>query len=143
MRAKISVLGMIFLLTLLSASENINNFWQGLFTEPVESVYFIMKDKMVFKDTNYFETTIYVKIEKLEERLKTPERNYKIGDMAIVIHNHRKKKYFTSEDRRQYEVLKKHGFSGLFLLYCHRTNKIYCMKENENWSLLSYFPHTL
>jgi len=101
------------------------NHWQELFTEPCEIVYFIMKDDMAFKDTNYNENLIYLKIEKLEERLKTSERNYKIKDIAIVIHNHRKKKYFTPNDIRQYKVLKKHGFSGLFLLYCHRTKEIY------------------
>jgi len=134
MRIKIFVLGLISLLmvsSVLSAEKKRTITWQKFFTEPVESVYFVMKDSQIFKDTNYYDTVIYMKIEKLEERLKTLERNYKIEDIAIVIHNHRKKKYFTTEDRRQYEVLKKHGFNGLFLLYCHRTNKTYDIEENK------------
>ena len=107
------------------------NSWQKLFTEPVEIVYIIMKDGTGFKDTNYDENLVYMKIERLEERLKNSKRAYKIKDIAVVIHNHRKKKYFTPEDIRQYETLKKHGFNGLFLLYCHRTNKTYSLVNKE------------
>jgi len=135
MKTKILILGLIYLLmqgSVLSAEKkDSTNSWQKLFTEPVEIVYIIMKDKTGFKDTNYDENLIYMKIERLEERLKNSKGAYKIKDIAVVIHNHRKKKYFTPKDIRQYEILKKHGFSGLFLLYCHRTNKTYSLENKE------------
>jgi len=85
----------------LSASKNFN-FFAPLFTDPVEKVYFIMKDGMLFKHTDCYENVIYMRIEELEKELKTSERAYKIKDIAIVIHNHRTNKYFTPEDISHY-----------------------------------------
>lgn len=105
------------------------NFWQKLFTEPVETIYIIMKDGTPFRYSSQNEIKIYMKIDELEKNLKTPEKSYKIKDIAIIIHNHFINDEFTIDDRKQWRDLKKHGFDGLFLMYCHRTNKTYCFEE--------------
>ncbi|GAI05894.1 unnamed protein product [marine sediment metagenome] len=91
----------------------------------LESVYFIMKDGTRFRKTNNYEELVYVDIENLEKELKTSEKNYKIEDIAVIIHNHFVSKKFAPDDIKQYRKFKKHGFNGRFLLYCHRTNKTY------------------
>ena len=135
MRKKILTLALICLLMLayvLSAKEKGHiNFWQKLFTEPVETIYFIMEDGVGFRHSNQYERIIYLNVEKLEKRLKTPEKIYKIKDIAIVIHNHFEKARFSDSDYRQYRALKKRGFNGRFLLYCRRTNKTYCIEDKK------------
>jgi len=132
MRVKILLLGLILIFLSLSlfASKNFN-FFTPLFTDPVERVYFIMKDGMLFKHTDCYENVIYMRIEELEKELRTSERAYKIKDIAIVIHNHRTNKYFTPEDISQHKILKEYGFNGLFMIYCHMTNKTYCLRDQE------------
>ncbi|MBA7535161.1 hypothetical protein ES705_27414 [subsurface metagenome] len=135
MKTKILTLGLVFLLMLGSLfpaekKKEINP-WQSLFTEPFESVYFIMKDGTRFRKTNNYEELVYVDIDNLEKELKTSEKNYSIKEIKIVIHNHRWKNHFTRSDYRQYWTLKSYGFDGLFLMYCHRTKKVYNIEEKE------------
>lgn len=135
MRTKILTLGSTCLLMMgciLSTEEKIQiNFWQKLFTEPFETVYIIMKDGMPIKHTNHYRGKVYMSMGMLEETLKAKDKNYGIKDIAIVIHNHLKDCVFSSRDREQYRSLKKYGFNGLFLLYCHRTNETYCLNEGD------------
>jgi len=130
MRAKIVILGLIYLLMLGSVlpAEKRDDFnpWQKFFTEPFEIVYVIMKDGATFPCTSNHETMVDMSIGKLEEKLrKVKGKNYNIKEIAVVIHNHRRKNYFTRGDYKQYKMLKKYGFNGLFLMYCHMTNKTY------------------
>lgn len=105
----------------------INDYWKKLFSEPVETIYIIMEDGIGFRHSNQYEKLIYVDIKDLKKRLKTPDRIYEIKDIAIIIHNHLIKKKFSDNDKRFYRNLKKHGFNGMFLIYCHRTNKTYSL----------------
>jgi len=107
------------------------NFFAPLFTEPVEKVYFIMKDGTLFEHTDCYENVIYMRMGELEKGLNTSEKSYKIKDIAIVIHNHRTNKHFTPEDISQHEDLKRCGFNGLFMIYCHMTNETYCLEEKK------------
>ncbi len=133
MRAKILTLGLIYFLLLgsvLSAEKKRQiNFWQSLFTEPCEIVYFIMKDGQPFRCSSGRVKSIHVPIEELKKKLKNEEKAYKIKDIAIVIHNHRTKRRFLPADWKFYRELKRRGFNGRFLLYCHRTNKIYDIED--------------
>jgi len=70
-------------------------------------------------------------IDDLEKILKTPEKTYRIKDIAIIIHNHFLDDKFSHRDWRQYRDLKNRGFNGLFLMYCHRTNKTYCLEDKK------------
>jgi len=129
MRIKILTLGLIFLLSLgsvLSAGGKQINFWQKFFTEPVETIYFIMRDGTLFKKSNQEERLIRLSAGILKEDLK--KKSYKIKDIAIIIHNHRFERKFSDADWKFYRDLKKRGFNGLFLLYCHGTNKIYTLE---------------
>jgi len=133
MKTKILTLGLICLLILgsiLSAKEKRQtNFWQNFFTEPFETVYIIMKDGTAFKHTNQEERFIRLSAGILKETLK--KKSYKIKDIAIIIHNHRIEQKFSPTDWKFYKDLKKRGFDGLFLIYCHRTNKTYILEEKK------------
>jgi len=107
------------------------NSWQDLFSEPVERVYMMMKDGLVLNHTSHYGDKIYMSIEALETTLKKFNKNYRIKDIAIIIHNHFKDFRFSPEDHKQYRRLKKHGFNGSFLLYSHLTKKVYDIEEKE------------
>lgn len=135
MRAKILTLGLICLLMLGSVSsakkkDDINP-WQKFFTEPCEIVYFIMKDGQPFRVSSGGVKSIYVPIEELEKRFKNEKEAYEIGDIAIVIHNHRIKPRFLEADWKFCRDLKRRGFNGQFLMYCHRTNKVYDIEDKN------------
>ena len=124
------LLGLICLLILNSAlsaeKEDIINYnWRELFTEPCEIVYVIMDDWTTFTFSDQDENKIDFVIGTLEKQLRTQERNYKIEDIAIIIHNHLKDCRFSPKDYIQYRRLKKYGFQGLFLLYSNITKKVY------------------
>ena len=137
MRMKILILGLICLLMLspvLSAEkkEIANVDWRELFTEPIEIVYIIMKDGATFPHTSKHGAMVDMSIGRLEEELrKIKGKNYSIKEIAVVIHNHRMNKNFGQEDWRQYRMLKKYGFNGQFLLYCHRTKKVYDIEKSK------------
>ena len=137
MRARIVILGLIYLLMLGSAfsiekEDSINNYWQELFTEPIETIYIFMKDDKGFKHSNQNEVRVYMDSGRLEEALKSFKgKSYSIKDIAVIIHNHLKGCGFSDEDRKQYRSLKKYGFNGFFLVYCHTSNKTYDI-EGEN-----------
>ena len=136
MRVKILILGLIYLLMLgsiLSAEEKDDfNPWQSLFTEPIETIYIIMKDDKVFKQSNQDEVKVYMDSGRLEEALKNFKgKNYGIKDIAVIIHNHLKIRSFSDEDRKQYRSLKKYGFNGYFLVYCHISNEVYDIEDKN------------
>ena len=90
-----------------------------------------MKDGTPFKYSDQYENVIYMSIDYLEKSLKTPEKTYQIKDIAIIIHNHFLINKFSDTDWNLYRSLKKRGFDGLFLMYCHRTNKTYCLEDKK------------
>ena len=108
------------------------NPWQKFFTDPFEKVYVIMKDGATFPHTSGDDAMVDMSIGRLEETLKKVKgKNYSIKEIKIVIHNHRRKNYFTRSDYKQYWMLKKYGFNGKFLLYCHRTKEVYDIEEKK------------
>ncbi|MCK4816037.1 hypothetical protein KA005_09705, partial [bacterium] len=94
---------------------------------PVERIYIIMKDGARLKDTNYEERLVRISAGLFENALK--KKGYKIKDIATIIHNHRFKREFSPADWRFYRDLKRRGFNGRFLIYCHRTNKVYNIED--------------
>ena len=90
-----------------------------------------MKDGTPFKYSNQYENIVHLNIDDLEKNLKTPEKTYRIKDIAIIIHNHFIDDKFSFNDRKLYRGLKKRGFDGLFLMYCRRTNKTYCLEDKK------------
>lgn len=131
MRKIILALYLIALMPLFAAEKKKKvNFFQGLFTDRIERVYIIMKDGMPFKHTDHYENKLCLSVGRLEEVLKKfKDENYRIKDIAIIIHNHLKDYRFSDLDRKEHMRLKKHGFNGLFMLYSHMTNKTYCLEE--------------
>ena len=134
MKTKILTIGLTCLLMLgplLSAEKGdpINNYWQKLFSDRIETVYIIMKDYAIFPHTNHYEDIVYMDIGRLEKALK--KKGYAIKDIAIVIHNHLDDSRFSILDRKQYRRLKKYGFKGHFLLYSHITNKAYDIEDKK------------
>lgn len=131
MRVKILTLGIISLLMLgsvLSAEKKGYTIsWQEFFPDHLERVYMIMKDGTVFQHSSQDEVMVNMNMDMLEKELK--EKNFSIKQIAVIIHNHRINKNFTRSDYRQYWMLKKYGFDGQFLLYCHRTNKVSSLEQ--------------
>jgi hypothetical protein len=120
------------LASIFSASEKRINSWQELFPDHLERVYVVMKDGATFPHTSRYEAMVDMSMGRLEEKLRRVKgKNYSIKEIAVVIHNHRMKKNFGREDWRQYYMLKNYGFNGLFLLYCHRTNKVYNIEKKD------------
>jgi hypothetical protein len=127
MRTKIMTLGLACLLILGSVlfgekRESIKS-WLDYFPDPVERIYFVMKDETAFMFTNHEERLIYMGAGILEDFLK--KKAYKIKDIVMIIHNHRFEQKFSDADWKFYRDLKKRGFNGLFLIYCHRTKEVY------------------
>ena len=110
--------------------DSINDYWQRLFSEPVEKVCIIMKDYTIFPHTSHYEDVIYMEIGRLEKALK--KKGYKIEDIIIVIHNHLTVCRFSDDDYKLYRRLKKYGFDGLFLVYCHTSKKTYDIEKKKN-----------
>ena len=108
---------------------SINISWQEFFPDLVEKVYVFVKDATVFRFTSNDETGVYLNAGSMEEDLK--KYGYKIEDIEVVIHNHFKKREFSDRDVSQYRRLKKCGFNGRFLLYCHMTKKVYNIEKNK------------
>jgi len=137
MKVKAFILALIYLLLLgpILPAEKKGDFnrWQSLFTEPFETLYIIMEDRVTFKYSNQNEIEVRMTLGKLEKQLRTSERSYKIKDIAVIIHNHLKGCTFSPADRRLYWRLKrkKYGFRGLFLLYSHTTNKVYDIEDKK------------
>ena len=134
MKARIVILGLIYLLMLGSAfaiekANVLNHDWQSLFTEPIEIVYIIMKDGKAFNRTNHDEIKINMDAGRLEKALK--KRGYEIEGIAVIIHNHLRSCRFSSEDYKRYRRLKKYGFDGLFLVYCHTSKKTYDIEDKN------------
>ena len=133
MKVKAFILVLIYFLLLgpiFSAEKEADiNRWQSLFIEPVETLYIIMEDRVAFKYSSQDENQVFLTIGTLEKQLRTPERDYKMKDIAVIIHNHLKDCKFSSTDKKQYWRFKKYGFKGLFLLYSHTTNKTYDIED--------------
>ena len=126
MKTKILILGLACLLMLGSALSA----WEKLFTEPIETLYIFMKDGTIFQHSNQDEVMINMNIGMLEKELrKFKGKNYSIKEIKLIIHNHQRKNYFSRSDYRQHRILKSYGFNGLFLMYCHRTNKTYDIED--------------
>jgi len=127
MRARILTSGLIFLLVVSSVlsveKRGKIKSWHEFFPDPIERIYIVMKNKMTFKYTNHEERLIYLGAGILEDILK--KKAYKIKDIVIIIHNHRIEQKFSEADWRFYGDLKKRDFNGYFLIYCHRTKKVY------------------
>ena len=131
MRAKILIPSLIILLmfsSVLYAKEKYIKSWLDYFPDPVERIYIIMKDGVIFKQTNYEERLVRLNVGILEKTLK--KISYKIKDVLIIIHNHRFERHFSDGDWRFYGDLKRRDFEGLFLIYCHMTKKIYDIEDN-------------
>lgn len=116
------------LLAALFSSDKIRS-WADLFPDPIERIYIIMEDGVSFKQTNHEERRINLTVGRLEEALK--KTSYRIKDIAIIIHNHRFEREFSESDWGFYRDLKKHGFNGRFLLYCHLTKEVYEIEKKE------------
>ena len=128
----LAILSILLLSSALSA-EKFNDFnrWQSLFTEPIETLYIIMENRVAFKFSSQDENQVFLTLGTLEKKLRTPERSYKIENIAVIIHNHLKDCKFSRTDRQQHWRLKKYGFKGCFLLYSHTTNKTYDIETEE------------
>ena len=97
---RLSLVGLIFCLAPLLVAEKKSFFtsWRELFPDHLERVYVIMKDGATFPHTSHEEVMVDMSIGRLEEKLRRIKgKNYSINEIAVVIHNHRRKKNFGQE----------------------------------------------
>lgn len=106
--------------------------WKELFSEPFETIYIIMKDGKIFKQSNQDEIKVNMDLGRLEKGLKNfKSKNYSIKDIAVFVHNHLKVCRFSYDDHKIYRQLKECGFKGLFLVYCHSSKKTYDIEDKN------------
>ena len=110
--------------------------WDSLFTEPIETLYIIMNDLITFKVSSQDERQVFLTLGTLEKKLRTKERDYKMGDIAVIIHNHLNDRKFSPIDKKQHRRFKKYGFKGYFLLYSHTANKTIEYKPDEKKTII-------
>ena len=101
--------------------------FENRFTEPIEVMYFLMDDMRLFKITSNDENRISFEMEKLKWDFK--QRGYTIPDVIAIIHNHKKRTYFSRGDIIVYGLFKGEGFEGKFYIYVYRTKSIYELAE--------------
>ena len=134
MKAKTLTLGLICLLMLGCAlsfekKRHIDISWKELFPDCLERVCVFVKGAKVFRFTSHYENMVHLNVGSMEEELK--RHGYKIEDIEVVIHSHFIRYEFSGRDEVQYRRLKKRGFNGLFLLYCHITKEIYDIEDKK------------
>jgi len=109
--------------------------WGDYFREPIETVYIQMNDNVTFKHTSHDEGTIDLSTQALQSWLKrfnkARKKDYGIGDIKLVIHNHRKNSDFSDRDYKTHRDLKQHGFNGHFMIYSHIAEKAYFINDKE------------
>jgi len=103
--------------------------WGDYFTEPIETLYIQMHDNKTFKYTSSDEGEIDLNTQALqmwfEKVNKSMGTDYKIGNIKLILHNHRKNSKFSDRDYRTNTDLKNHGFNGYFLMYSNLSKKLY------------------
>ena len=104
----------------------ISNMWEGVFTEPFETAYFVFKDGTIARFTNFLEFAIFFP-PNLEEFFEV--NGLKIEDIVFAIHNHLTPTRFSPADIGTYHYLKKRGFTGHFGIYYNFSKKIIFYNE--------------
>ena len=103
------------------------NLFKQWFTEPVESAYFYWANGTVLKFTSYEWNTISCNVAQAVEEIE--RRGYAVNALLFIIHNHMLPAGFSANDAGFYAGMKRHGFSGMFLLYYNGTTSI--LREQE------------
>ena len=107
--------------------------WGDYFTEPIETLYIQMGDNEAFKYTSHDEVGIDLSTQALQGWLNRVNKergtDYNIGNIKMILHNHRKDAKFSDTDYKQYQNLKGSGFKGYFLMYSHISKKLYSIDK--------------
>lgn len=82
-----------------------------------------------FSKERYYDIQANLDTGRLKKELK--KKGYEIKDIAVIIHNHLTVCRFSDEDHKRYRRLKKYGFEGLFLVYCHTSDKVYDIEYSD------------
>ena len=97
------------------------------FTEPIESIYFLMNDMRLFKITSNHEDKVSFVLSKLVKEFK--QSGHEVSDVMVIIHNHEIRAYFSNSDIVMYRLFRGEGFEGKFYIYVWRTKGIYELAE--------------
>lgn len=101
----------------------------SMFTEPIEILYLITHDCVMFRATTNDENKVSFYADELKYELKT--HGYKIKDLMMVIHNHLQLSRISTRDRKFYRWLRDNGFCGIFAIYLQGTNVMLKYKYKE------------
>ena len=99
------------------------NIFAGCFTEPIESVIFIVRNGNFYMFTNQLDSAVYLEIDEFELILNKDD--LKISDIIYVIHNHLSPPFrFSSADKKFFYRLKMKGFKGIFALWASPMQRV-------------------
>ncbi len=101
--------------------------FKNRFTEPIEVMYFLMNDTSLYRLTSNEANRIRFRLWEVENDLK--QKGFEISDVIVIIHNHTRETYFSSNDIIMYASFKHEGFEGRFYIYVWRTRSIYELAE--------------
>ena len=93
------------------------------FKEHIEVLYFLMNDMRLFKLTSNHENRVSFALPKLVKEFK--QNGYEVSDIIVIIHNHKKRAYFSKSDIVMYRLFRGKDFKGKFYIYVWRTKGIY------------------
>ena len=101
--------------------------FKDMFTEPIEVIYFLMDDMALYKITSNYENKVYLNMWVLKKDFN--QNGHTFSDIIVIIHNHTRNTYFSSDDIDAYRTFKNAGFEGKFYLYVYRNKTIYELTE--------------
>jgi len=104
--------------------------FEDKFTEPIEVIYFLMNDLRLYGVTSNFENKVGFDLYNTQKIWK--KDGYIVSDIIVVIHGHKKSRYFSPSDIRRWRSLKRAGFTGDFCIYLKRNKTIYIITEDGN-----------
>lgn len=91
------------------------------FKESIEILMFTLNDGRCMLFSELSEDNVGVAVGQLNDLLK--KWGYRMGDVAIVVHNHLKPLWFSPRDKKLCHRLVRYGFQGKFLVYFPSRNK--------------------
>lgn len=109
-----------------SETENLYARW---FTEPFERVVFLFKDGTKRSFTTQEAYRVDIGAAGYVEQFRREKRD--IADIVLCVHNHFSGMGFADGDRSVWRYLKRHGFTGKFLIYQTSTGRVRDIEEER------------
>ncbi len=137
---KIIVFSMLFIFFRIASNTdgiiyfaNDMNLYKMLFpSEPVERLYIILWDGRLFMfTTNEWDRVSGIAV--IMNFLKNQE--IECVDIALFVHNHFARQYFSEANMHWYKWLLRNGFEGAFCIYISGSDTVRCIRKDKQWTI--------